>query len=143
MPAECELLLVEGTGVLRTSLTSFFDATVFVQADSELAYQRLLSRDGDTAENRDCIAQWGVEENSVLARERPWDRADLVVCGTPEAIGLRSAAGELLVGIRVAVCTTTACHRRVSSSRSSSQAVALQVDTRESQASAISSASSL
>lgn len=102
VPKDCEILLVEGTGVVRGSLASFFDATIFVQADTRVAYDRLLTRDGDTDENRAFIADWNAEEDAVLARERPWERADVVICGTPEVAGVSPAVDELLLGLRSA-----------------------------------------
>ena len=95
VPPGADLVLVEGTGVVRGSLVPLFDATVWVQVDREVALARLRERDGDGPEIRAFIADWEREEEPLLRAERPWARCTCAVGTTPDG-GLllgRPAAG--------------------------------------------------
>jgi hypothetical protein len=76
------------------------DAVVWVQADGAEAERRGIERDvagGANGDREQSIAfwhEWMGEELPFLARERPWERADVVVCGTPSA---PHAAGDVVV----------------------------------------------
>ena len=86
VPAACQLLLVEGVGAGRRSLVHHLDALIWVQADMHTARQRCIRRDAAAHEGRDPVAfwdEWQAEEVPLLSRERPWQRAGLVVSGTP------------------------------------------------------------
>ncbi len=72
VPAGCPLVVVAGTGSSRVGLASLLDATIWVQADEGEALRRVPSR--------------APQEAAFLAGDRPWDRADLVLCGTPEQV---------------------------------------------------------
>ena len=82
VPAGCPLLVVEGVGIGRRDLASWFDGLVWVQTDRALAWSRLLARDG--AEHEPFMHEWEAAERPFLAAERPWERADVVVAGAPE-----------------------------------------------------------
>lgn len=86
VPAACPFLLVEGVGVGRRSLAHRLDALIWVQADMHTARQRCILRDAAVHEARDPVAfwdEWQAEEVPLLSRERSWERAGLVVSGTP------------------------------------------------------------
>jgi len=85
VPAGCPLLIVEGVGVGRRSLTGYLDGLVWVQSDADLAWRRGIERDLAKGEEDPAAfwEEWQAEEVPLLARERPWERAALVVAGTP------------------------------------------------------------
>jgi hypothetical protein len=85
VPAGCPLLVVEGVGVGRRSLGRYLDALVWVQSDVDLARRRGIARDIAKGEEDPAAfwEEWQAEEVPLLARERPWERATLVVAGTP------------------------------------------------------------
>jgi hypothetical protein len=85
--AGAALLLVEGAGSSRDALTPWLDAAVWVQSDAGEAYRRGIERDVRLGRTRDeAVAfwdEWMVEDVPFLAADRPWERADLVLWGTP------------------------------------------------------------
>lgn len=85
VPAGCPLLVVEGCGVGRRSLSRYLDALVWVQSDVELARRRGIARDIAKGEEDPAAfwEQWQAEEVPLFVLERPWERAALVVAGTP------------------------------------------------------------
>jgi energy-coupling factor transporter ATP-binding protein EcfA2 len=86
VPEGCSLLVVEGVGVGRRSLAGYLDGLVWVQSDADVARRRGIERDIAKGEE-DPVAfweEWQAEEVPLLARERPWERAGLVVAGTPD-----------------------------------------------------------
>jgi uridine kinase len=80
-------VLVEGVGSAREALTPWLDAAVWVQSDADEAYRRGIERDVAAGRNRaEALAfrdEWMAQEVPFLAADRPWERADLVVCSTP------------------------------------------------------------
>lgn len=80
VPAGCPLLVVEGVGVSRLDLSGYGDLRLWVQSDRVEARRRGLAREGDDVAFWD---EWEAEEVPFLAADRPWERADLVVAGTP------------------------------------------------------------
>jgi hypothetical protein len=99
VPAGTQVLLVEGVGSGRRALAAHLDAVVWVQADMRESERRGVDRDGaGRSDPQEFWDRWQAEEMPFLARDRPWDRADLVVCGTPELTGARvEGSTELLV----------------------------------------------
>ena len=87
VPAGLELVVVEGTGVVREELAHLLDAAVWLQVDRTVAERRLLDRDGDAPSQLQHVAEWLLEEHPFLRRERPWARATLVVAGSPVVQG--------------------------------------------------------
>jgi hypothetical protein len=84
-------VLVEGTGASHAEHVDLVDATVWVQADVELARERGLARDvaegvnGDRAQATAFWDEWMAAELPFLERQQPWRRASVVVHGTPAA----------------------------------------------------------
>lgn len=99
VPAGCPLLIVEGVGAGRASLTPLVDVAIWVQSDRQEARRRGLERDGGTPEAITFWEEWQAGEVPFLAADRPWDRADIVLCGTPGVV--RAGASSDPVGDRV------------------------------------------
>ena len=97
VPTGCSLLIIEGVGAARRESTHLTDAAIWVQADESETERRNLARvgqPGGSATAADYRA-WMAEEVPFLADQRPWERVDLVVCGTPRIAC--DPATELLV----------------------------------------------
>jgi hypothetical protein len=86
VPAGRRLVVVEGVGSSRRSLTPLVDAAVWVQSDYDEANRRGIARDGGTAEAEAFWWEWMAAENPFLLQDRPWERAAAVVCGTPSRV---------------------------------------------------------
>lgn len=84
VPIGAPLVIIEGVGASRSGLVPHLDAAVWVQSDYAEATRRGIERDGGTNEDAAFWREWAAEENPFLAADRPWERADVVVCGTPE-----------------------------------------------------------
>lgn len=92
VPAGTKVLVVEGVGACRKQLHSWFDATVWVQSDADLAYRRVLARGDDPVE---FVDDWTAQEVPFLASDRPWARATVVVSGhSPDT----TSTGVLVAG---------------------------------------------
>jgi len=81
-------LVVEGVGAARAALAPLADLVVWVQSDRTLARTRGLARDASygtrtPAEAEEFWDEWMTEEEPFVAADRPWERAGLVVLGTP------------------------------------------------------------
>jgi hypothetical protein len=108
VPAGCRLLIVEGVGAARRESAAMTDVAVWVQADEREAERRSLARVGRPGESPTVqhLRDWMAEEVPFLAEQRPWERADLVVSGTPEIHGLSThfdPAGELVVAVQESI----------------------------------------
>jgi hypothetical protein len=94
VPAGCPLLVIEGDGAGRREVAHLIDALIWVQSDEREAERRRLARDRnpsviDVANfPLDGLALdhegWMAEEIPFNAAQRTWERADIVVCGTPQ-----------------------------------------------------------
>jgi hypothetical protein len=86
VPADCSLLIIEGVGAARHESTHLTDAAVWVQSDERETERRTLARVGKPGESPAVqhVRDWMAEEMPFLADQRPWERADLIACGTPE-----------------------------------------------------------
>ena len=85
-------LVAEGVGAGRASLAALADLVVWVQSDRALARTRGIERDASygtrtVAEAEEFWDHWMTEEEPHLAADRPWERAGLVVLGTPPRPG--------------------------------------------------------
>jgi hypothetical protein len=81
--ADCPLLVIEGVGVSRLELAGYFDLRLWVQSDRVDAHRRGIERDGGSSAEA-FWDEWQAEEMPFLAADRPWERADLVVAGSPD-----------------------------------------------------------
>ena len=86
VPADCLLLIVEGVGAARRETAHLTDAAIWVQADERETERRNLARVGQPGGSQTVrhLRDWMAEEVPFLARHRPWERADLIACGTPQ-----------------------------------------------------------
>jgi len=96
VPAGCPLLIIEGVGAGRREAAHLVDALVWMQSDQREAERRSRARVGRPGGPRTArdLREWMAEEGPFLAGQRPWERADLVVAGTPQ---IRFDAGTELV----------------------------------------------
>lgn len=74
------LLLIEGVSSTRQEVGVSWDLTIWVDSPAELRRERALARDG-AAMWATWEERWIPPERAYGARERPWERVDLVVCG--------------------------------------------------------------
>jgi len=83
VPAGVEWLIVEGVGAARRELVPLVDAVLWVQSDDAIARERGIARDGGDEAATSFWDEWMAAEEPFLAHHRPWERADLIVNGTP------------------------------------------------------------
>lgn len=89
IPAGTRRLILEGVGSADSTVSDLLDAVIWIQADSVESERRGIERDVETGENGNREeAQafwdtWQAAERAHLAKDRPWERARLVVAGTP------------------------------------------------------------
>ena len=88
VPADWDLLVIEGVGAGRAELAEVVDAVVWVQSDRDVSRARGIARDGGDAAAVAEWEDWQSEEVPFLARDRPWERAAVVVGGTGVAADL-------------------------------------------------------
>ncbi|HTD17147.1 MAG TPA: hypothetical protein VK673_18325 [Chthoniobacterales bacterium] len=81
--AGLDLVIVEGVGASRTEVMPWIDCALWVQSGLEEAERRGIARDGGTEGARDFWREWGAQEFDFLQRQRPWERATVIVNGTP------------------------------------------------------------
>lgn len=81
------LVLVEGTGAGMRAVVELVDAHLWVQTDYAVAEERGIGRDiadgtnGDAEESVRFWHHWQAAERPFFAADRPWERADAIVCG--------------------------------------------------------------
>jgi hypothetical protein len=94
VPSGCRLLVIEGDGAGRREAAHLLDSLIWVQSDEREAGRRSIARaqkpdpmdiantpaDGSPLDD----SEWMAEEIPFNAAQRTWERADLIVCGTPE-----------------------------------------------------------
>jgi hypothetical protein len=86
VPAGCPLLIIEGVGAARRESVGLIDAAIWVQSDEREIERRSRARVGQPG-NAPTVGDWQAwmaEEVPFLAGQRPWERADVAICGTPE-----------------------------------------------------------
>jgi len=85
VPPGCSLLIIEGVGAARRECAYLIDATIWVQSDEREIERRNLDRVGqpDGLPTEQDYREWMAEEIPFQADQRPWERADLIICGTP------------------------------------------------------------
>jgi hypothetical protein len=84
IPAGCPLVLVEGIGAARRELMPFIDTVVWMQSDAAEAKRRCIEREGGDKAATSFWNEWMAQELPFLARQRSWERAAVIVAGTPE-----------------------------------------------------------
>ena len=86
VPGGCPLLLIEGVGSGRRDVAGLIDALVWVQSDLRQTRERDLDRVGTPggAATIQFLHDWMAEEIPFVAADRAWERADLIICGTPQ-----------------------------------------------------------
>jgi hypothetical protein len=82
--ANASVAIIEGVGAARREVTHLLDAVVWVQADFGEAMRRALVRHEGDAPARELHDAWMSEEIPFLAADRPWERATIIVAGTPD-----------------------------------------------------------
>jgi hypothetical protein len=86
VPASCPLLIIEGVGAGRREAAHLVDVLIWVQSDQRKAERRSLARVGQPGGPRTVrdLCEWMAEEEPFLADQKPWERAELIVAGTPQ-----------------------------------------------------------
>jgi hypothetical protein len=74
IPADVDIVWVEGTGIIRHEFAPWIDASIWMQGDLEEQESRLVARDGDAPAQQQHIARWLKEELPLMLREQPWER---------------------------------------------------------------------
>ena len=87
VPAGSPLVVVEGTGAGLRAVSNLIDAHVWVQTGDDVAERRGISRDiaegvnGNAEESVRFWHWWMAGERLFFAKDRPWQRADVIVSG--------------------------------------------------------------
>jgi hypothetical protein len=94
VPVDCPLLIIEGDGAGRREVSHLIDTLIWVQADERQAARRSAARAvnppaADLANKAVSGAPfdvdgWMAEEIPFNTAQRTWERADIVVCWTPQ-----------------------------------------------------------
>ena len=74
-----EILVLEGVTASRDAFRPYLTYAIWVESPPELRLRRGLERDGDYA--LEAWQAWMAEEDRYRERERPDERADIVVRG--------------------------------------------------------------
>jgi pantothenate kinase len=84
VPADTRVLIVEGVGATRQVLAPLLDAMVWVQADAAELQRRNRNRVAAGETTSSDHRAWMAEENPFLLADRAWERATVIVAGSPE-----------------------------------------------------------
>jgi hypothetical protein len=98
VPAGLDIVVIEGVGAARRELMHLLDRVIWVQSDAVAAERRGIARDGGDDAAASFWHEWQQEEEPFLADQRPWERADVIVAGTPT--GVQAPAGQLVIAER-------------------------------------------
>jgi uridine kinase len=74
-----EFVILEGVSASREAFQPFLTYSIWVETSRELRLRRGLERDGEEA--RAQWETWMAQEDEYVKREKPQDRADMVVLG--------------------------------------------------------------
>ena len=91
IPTGSPLVVVEGTGAGLRAVGSLIDAHVWVQTGDDVAERRGISRDiaegvnGNAEESVRFWHWWMAGERTFFTKDRPWERADVIVSGDAPA----------------------------------------------------------
>jgi len=72
-----EILIVEGVGAGARRAAAYASLLIWVEEAASVRKKRALERDGETF--APYWDMWAAQEDAMLARERTWDRANLVI----------------------------------------------------------------
>lgn len=99
VPGGSLAVFIEGVGAGQREASELVDVAIWVQSDFAEAERRGIERDvadgvnGDPDQTVAYWHEWMGHETRFLAADRPWDRADLFVAGTPTiALGVDQLA---------------------------------------------------
>jgi hypothetical protein len=87
VPEHVLVLVLEGVGAAQRALCDLIDVTIWVQSDFSTAERLGIARDiasgvnGDETQSVAFWQAWMAAEITFLQRDRPWERADVVVAG--------------------------------------------------------------
>jgi hypothetical protein len=81
---DTSLLIVEGVGAGRRELAGLVDAVIWVQSDRVVRDRREATRIATGETDAEVSASWMREEVPFIADQRPWERAMVVVSGSPD-----------------------------------------------------------
>jgi hypothetical protein len=84
VPTGSRVLIVEGVGATRRTLAPVLDAAVWVQADAAVLERRNEGRIAAGETTAVDHHAWMAEEDPFLLVDRPWERATIIVSGSPE-----------------------------------------------------------
>ena len=84
VPADISVLFVEGVGAGRRETAHLVDAVIWVQSDRDVRDRREEVRIAAGESDADLLERWMSEEVPFVADQRPWERAFIVVSGTPD-----------------------------------------------------------
>src|SRR3984957_11764804 len=83
VPANSDLVIIEGAGAARRELMALVDTVIWVQSDLAEAERRGIERDGGDEAAAAFWHLWMAEELPFMARQQSWTRAGLIIAGTP------------------------------------------------------------
>jgi hypothetical protein len=78
--APAPAVVVEGVAASRRELAPYLDVAIWIDTDRHLAMQRGFTRPG---EDLAFWREWEQAEERHFDRDRPWERADLLVTADP------------------------------------------------------------
>lgn len=84
VPVGTPLLVVEGVGSSRRALAPWLDAAFWMYVDPDVRERRDAERVARGEVTATLVEEWMAAEIPFVAADRPWERADAVVAGTPE-----------------------------------------------------------
>lgn len=101
------IVVIEGVGAGQAAMREHLDRVVWVQSDAAEAERRGIARDlaerPDPVEAKRFWDEWMAEETPFQERQATWSVANLVVCGTPDVVGIDPGDGWLCAPGPVAV----------------------------------------
>ena len=89
VPVGLDMVLIEGVGAGQRALAQLLDTVVWVQSDFAEAERRGIARDivqgvnGDPEASARFWHEWMAVELAFVERQRQWERACVIVAGTP------------------------------------------------------------
>lgn len=79
--ASPEVLILEGVGGGQRSIRNEIDVCIWIEAEPEVALQRVIERDGE--EIRPFMAKWSIDQAAHFAQEETRGAADYCLDGAP------------------------------------------------------------